>query len=144
VAHDDRSEYLRTLRVVNAHQAVFEAEDIVARAWITELDTARCDALDLVRALRMAEAVSKRELRSALRGGDPAVLAEAQQGVEETRRELEDGIASAQVLLARVEDQIQRSCRAAADRDARHRDDLDRLRTAWEAAYGPAEFVDES
>jgi hypothetical protein len=144
VADDDRSEYQRALRAVHAHQAVFAAEDIVTRAWLAELDAARRDALELVRALRMADAVSKRELRAALRGNDPAALAEAQQGAEETRRELDEGVAAAQALLARVDEQIERSCRAAAARENRQRDDLARLRIAWRVAYGSAEFVDES
>lgn len=144
MAYDDRSEYLRTLRAVHAHQAIFEAEDIVTRAWLAELGAARLDALELVRALRMADAVSKRELRAALRGDDPVVLAEAQQGVDETRRELDDGVSAAQALLARVDEQIERVCRAAVEREARRCDDLARLRTAWRLAYGSAEFVDES
>lgn len=144
MAEDDRSEYLRTLRTVHAHQAIFEAEDIVTRAWLAELDAARCNALDLVRALRMADAVSKRELRAALRGADPAQLAEAQQGAEETGRELEDGVSAAQALLARVDEQIARACREAADRETRQRDDRARLRAAWGLAYGAAEFVDET
>lgn len=144
MAADDRSEYLRTLRTVHAHQAIFEAEDIVTRAWLIELDAARCDALELVRALRMADAVSKRELRAALRGNDPVVLAEAQQEVEQTRRELDDGVSAAQALLTRVDQQIERACRAAADREARQRDDMARLRIAWRLAHGSAEFVDET
>ena len=143
MADDDRSEYQRTLQAVHAHQAIFEAEDVVARAWLAELDAARRDALELVRALRMADAVSKRELRAALRGNDPVVLAEAQQGVEETRRELDDGVSAAQALLARVDQQIERACRAATAREERQRDDRARLRTAWRVAYGSAEFVDE-
>jgi len=144
VADVDRSEYLRTLRTVHAHQAIFEAEDIVTHAWLAELDAARRDALELVRALRMAEAVSKRELRAALRGNDPVALAEAQQDVEQTKRELEDGVSAAQALFSRVDEQIERACRAAADREARQRDDMARLRIAWRVAYGPAEFVDEA
>lgn len=141
---DHRSEYQRTLRTVHAHQAIFEAEDIVTRMWLAELDGARRDALELVRALRMADAVSKRELRAALRGDDPVLLAEAQQDVEQIRRELDDGVSAAQALLARVDSQIERACRAATVREARQRDDMARLRTAWGLAYGSAEFVDET
>lgn len=143
VADDERTAYLRTLKTVNARRAIFEAEDIVTRAWLAELDTARRDALDLVRALRVADAVSRQELRAALRGNDPAHLAEAQQEAEQAQRELEDGIAAAQALLTRVDEQIERACRAAADRCNRHRDDLERLRLAWRCAYGSGEWADE-
>lgn len=136
MAEYELAEYVRTLSVVNAHCAIFEAEDIVTRAWLAELDVARREALDLVKALRVAEAVSTNDLQAALRRNDPVELAEAQQEMEESRRELDDGMVAAQALLSRVDEQIERACQAAADRGSRYRDDMDRLRLAWHSAFG--------
>lgn len=136
MAEYEQAEYMRTLNVVNAHCAIFEAEDVVTRAWLAELDIARREALDLVKALRVAEAVSTSDLQAALRRADPVELAEAQHEMEQSRRELDDGMVAAQALLSRVDEQIERACHAAAARCSRYRDDMDRLRLAWQSAFG--------
>lgn len=130
------AEYRRTLRAVAQNQVVDAAEAILAQAWLTHLGEMRRSALELVDATRSAHQEAMIRLRTAQRRDDPAEIAHAQQFVERVEYELGGDLDASRRLLASVEEHVELVCRAGYERVQRKQADLDRLRSAWIAAYG--------
>jgi hypothetical protein len=128
-------EYERTLTEVADRQAVDEAEDAVARAWIAELDDMRREGLRLAMAGRVAERVAHEKLRKAQQLGHPHELAKAHAKLAATEAETKvRGHANA--LLSSVDAELEAVWQAGMARTRRNERDLQRLRSAWTAAYG--------
>lgn len=129
-------EYRRTLNEVAERQAVDAAEDVVSRAWVAELDGMRREGLRLAMAARVAERVARERLRSAQVVGGPEELARAHATFTRTQAETETGLGHAHALLASVDAELEAVVQAGFERARRAERDLQRLRTAWTAAYG--------
>lgn len=104
--------YLSTLDDVAAQQVAAAAQDIVADAWMRELEQARTLLLGSFDAL-WDRARARR------------TLSDASDDLERLRLEIEA-----------VEGEIERVCLDTIARSRSVRDALDRLRTAWVDAYG--------
>ncbi|MBR7828023.1 hypothetical protein KDK95_17030 [Actinospica sp. MGRD01-02] len=129
-------EYERTLTEVADRQAVDEAEDAVARAWIAELDDMRREGLRLAMAVRVAERVAREKLRKAQQLGHPHELAKAHAKLAATQAETKVSLGHANALLCSVDAELEAVCQAGMARTRRNEQDLRRLRSAWTAAYG--------
>ncbi len=129
-------EYERTLSEVAERQVIDEAEDAIARAWIAELDQVRRDGLRLVMAVRVAEHLARERLHEAELGGRPADVARAHARFAAAEAEKAGSVQHAHALLTSVDDEIEAVCQAGLERDRRGQRDLQRLRSAWAAAYG--------
>ena len=108
--------YLRTLAEVAAQQVAAVAEDIVAEAWMRELERARTLLLG-----SFEEAWDRARIRPT--PGDVSA------DLEQLRLEIDA-----------VEGEIERVCRNAIARSRTVREGLARLRSAWVEAYGPDEI----
>ncbi|HET9172371.1 MAG TPA: hypothetical protein VFN97_23290 [Actinospica sp.] len=129
-------EYQRTLTEVAEHQAVDEAEDVLTRAWIAELDQMRHEGLRLAMAVRIADRLAREEVRRAQRDGSPAELVRAHARLVATTAEIREGLGQATALLSSVDAALASVCQAGLERSRRGEADLGRLRSAWSAAYG--------
>jgi hypothetical protein len=136
--------YELALHAAAERLAVDEAEEVVARAWITELDDMRRKGLRLAMAVRVAERMARESLREAQVAGRPRDLARAHTRFAEVEAESANGLAHADALVAAVDAELAAVCRAGLERARRGERELRRLRTAWTAAYdGAAEAADE-
>ncbi|HWG28879.1 hypothetical protein [Actinospica sp.] len=131
-------EYERTLTEVAERQVVDEAEDAISRAWIAELDAVRHEGLRLAMTLRVAERIAREKLRTAQIVGRPDELAHAHARFAVTKAEASQRLGHANALLASVDVELDAVCRAGLERSRRNERDMERLRTAWTAAYGQA------
>jgi hypothetical protein len=132
-------QYERTVRAVAERQVVDEAENLVAHAWIAELDEMRRTALRLAAAARLAENAARIELRTAQELGRPVLLAKAQARLTVIEAEQEDSIDRAHALLAAVDTALEAIRQAGLERAQRNKQDLHLMRDAWAAAYGPGD-----
>lgn len=105
--------YLRTLDEVAAQQVAATAEDIVAEAWMQELERARAVLLG-----SFDEAWDRARVRRTPSG--------ATDDLERLRGEIDV-----------IEGEIERVCLNAIARSRAVREALARLRSAWVDAYGP-------
>ena len=128
-------EYERVLREVAERRAVDEAEGVLARAWIAELDEMRRTALGLVAAARPTSGESGTEPRDAHFHGRPAELARANAHLEAAAAEQRISLEQARSILASVDAEIEMVCEAVVERTRRSQDDLYRLQAAWAAAF---------
>jgi len=128
--------YRRTLREVAEHRVVDEAEEVLARAWIAQLDEMRRAALGLVAAARLARRAARAEVRDAERGGRLGEMAVAHARLKSIEAMQDGELNDARALIAAVDAELELVCRAGIDRARRDRADHSRLRTAWRAAYG--------
>jgi hypothetical protein len=131
--------YERTVSEVVEHQVVDEAEDVIARAWIAELDEMRRTALRLAAAARLAENAARIELRAAQALGRPVRLATAQARLTVIEAEQAESLERAHALLAAVDAALEAIRRAGMERSQRGQEDLRLLRTAWTAAFDPGD-----
>jgi hypothetical protein len=131
--------YERTVSEVAEHQVVDEAEDVIARAWIAELDEMRRTALRLAAAARLAENAARIELRAAQALGRPVRLATAQARLTVIEAEQAESLERAHALLAAVDAALEAIRRAGMERSQRGQEDLRLLRTAWTAAFDPGD-----
>jgi hypothetical protein len=129
-------EYERTLTEVAERRVVDEAQDAISRAWIAELDAMRHEGLRLTMALRVAERVAHEKLRTAQIVGRPDELAHAHARFAVTKAEASERLRHAKALLASVDVELDAVSRAGLERSRRNERDLQRLRSAWAAAYG--------
>lgn len=131
--------YERALAEVAEQLAVNEAEELVARAWIRELDEVRRAGLRLAMTVRVAERTARELLRAAQLGGRPSELARAHSRFAQVEAETVNSLGHADALLASVDAQLDVVCNAALERARRNERAQEKLRAAWTAAYGPLE-----
>jgi vacuolar-type H+-ATPase subunit I/STV1 len=129
-------EYERAVAEVAEHRVVDEAEDVLSRAWVVELEEMRKDALRLAAAARLAERDAQTRLMEARKQGQAQELALAHARYVETETGKRESLGQARSLLASVDVELESLCRAGIERSRRERQDLDRLRAARVAAYG--------
>lgn len=128
-------EYERTRDEVAEHTAVDEAENVIASAWITELEDTRRTALGLVAAMRVSARAAGEDLRAAQRDGGPGEVARAHARLASLQAEQEVAFERARSLLAFVDTELNAAGLAGIERARRAHHDLERLRAAWANAY---------
>lgn len=128
--------YARTVSEVAERQVVDEAENVLANAWIAELDEMRRTALRLAAAARLAESSARAELQAAQALGRPVHLARAHERLAVIEAEQQVSIDRARALLAGVDCALETIRQAGIERSQRGQEDLRRLRTAWTAVFG--------
>lgn len=129
-------DYQRVLIDVAEDQVVDAAEEVIARAWIAELDERRREGLRLAMTARVRDRMARDQLRRAQVGGQLAELARAHTRLAETVALTEEGLGYADALLADVEAQLKAAALSGVERTRRGLEGLQRLHTAWTAAYG--------
>lgn len=134
--------YRRTLLRVAEHQVVDEAEDVLARVWIAQLDEMRRAALSLIAAAHMADSAARTELREAQERGRPEEMARAHARMQSTRLLRAGNLREARAFIASVDAELELVCQAGVERVRRDRDDHARLDSARRAAYGEDVVVD--
>lgn len=135
--------YELALHEVAERLAVDEAEEVVARAWIAELDDMRRKGLRLAMAVRVAERMARESLRAAQVAGRPRELARAHTRFAAVEAESANGLAHADALVAAVDAELAAACGAGLERARRGERELRRLRTAWTAAYEVASGAED-
>jgi hypothetical protein len=95
-------EYERALAEVAEHRVLDEAEDVIARAWIAELDAMRHAGLRLAMVTRVAERVARESLHQAQRHGPPAELPRAHARFAATEVRTAERLGHANALLTSV------------------------------------------
>lgn len=130
--------YRHTLGEVAEGQVVAAAEDILCDTWIDELERFRSCLVEAASSARCTDRgrTLRDVVREAQRQGDPDEIARAHQQLaafEDCRHMSVDE--TCQVLVA-LDDELERVCTAGIERARHGREDLARLRTAWQAAYG--------
>lgn len=130
--------YERTLGEVAERRVVDEAETVLARAWVGELERARTAARGQIAATRVAELAAFEKLRAAQNAGRPAELARAHARLAALQDEQASALDSTRALIERLDAEIERAGLADVERSRRAQLDLARLRDAWTGAYGSA------
>jgi hypothetical protein len=135
------AQYRRALREVAEHQVVDEAEDVLARSWIGQLDEMRRTALGLLAAARLARNAARAELRLAEERGRPDDLALAHARLRSIEAEQDDQLYDARAFIASVDAELELVCAAGIERARRDRADTFRLLEARCAVYGDGDGV---
>jgi len=132
-------DYERTLNEIVERQAVDEAENVLACAWIAELEAMRRKVLRLAVEARLAGNAARIQLRNAQALGESAELARAHARLTAIQARQEVNLEQAHSLLASVDSELEVICRAGIERSRRSQQDLRRLRIAWLAAFDTGE-----
>jgi hypothetical protein len=128
--------YRRLRGEVTARQVVAAAEDIVTDVWIDELELTRCSVLECADPVRRAHLAARQSLLRAQVLGDPGAIARAQARLSEVVDGQEADLEGLDLVLDALDTELERTCRAAAERARRRREDASRLRAACADACG--------
>ena len=126
--------YERTRREVTENAVIDAAEDVLAHAWIAELDRERRSSVTALEAAAEVLIAARRLLSIAESAGDRAQIRSARAMRAQAEKDLANTLAETRATLSRVEQELRTTGRAALTRLRRRRADNRRLREARLAA----------
>ena len=128
--------YHRTLGEVARNRVVDVAEDVLTDTWIDELERFRGIVLGAADSACRADRAAREEVHEAQTRGSAEEIARAQRHLAAVAADRTVDFDRARRLLDALEEELELTCRAGAERARRGRADHARLRSAWRAAYG--------
>jgi hypothetical protein len=127
----------RIRREIADHAVIDAAEDLLGHAWITRLEQLRDAAADTVTEAARNVGGARRLVRICGAVGEPRQLVLARRVLERSELALADSVEESSRMLGVVEAELELLARATAERMRRRREDLNLLRTAHAARFGP-------
>lgn len=128
--------YERMRDAVAERRVVDEAEKVLGRAWLDELEDIRKAALGVVAAIRLATNIALSQLRRAQGEGRLAEMARAQARLAALESKQGIGLDEAHAVLDWVDTELEKVDTTDLERRCRIQHDLEQLRAAWTAAFG--------
>ena len=130
-------EYWRALRSAQRDESVAEAEDVLNRAWATELEEVRRATLQAAATAQTAYMAARTlVVRTRQNAGSHHELAEASERLREAEAEHRRSVDAANSLLNAVDGEFELICSAAQEREVLSQNNRMQVRSAWKAAYG--------
>jgi hypothetical protein len=142
--HSVAEQYERVQREIADHAVVDAAEDILGHAWIDHLEQLRQATAHAVTSAARNVNGARRLLRGCQAAGDPRHVAQAQDLLERSERDLARSMAESSRMLCAVDEELDLLARATAERVRRRLVDLSRLESTHAAAIEAARSADGS